>query len=722
MRTLINTLLASYHTGSSFVPETRTTSEGTAVYASDYNPTNWFGNLYKAKVGSDASYDSTSFNNCGFDGISASCSSGSTWNAAYQFAQKSPEERLIVTYSKEDNKLKRVYAAADTLTESTNDTANSARALMGDDLFQRISTFGDATTSDARTRMNGFVRWLAGDDKYEGTVELVHDKDTSNDAFIRNVGYFRERKENGIHFVLGDIINSDATLITVNGARFLAVGANDGMLHIIDETNGAPVVSFIPYAVQPLIYRTSDLSYSSAHMFLVDSTPQKISKNRIHGTLGLNVKGGYLLDLSGFESIKDITDGTARFAALPSSFYQWEILDENNTANTDKTANQFVGKSRESGIFLSTKTGEYIAYSSGFDATTPGIYIVNVKNPVNGEPVFASTIDLSYDKVKHTQNLPTISSNKPKAITPIDIITYYSNGVSKPYVMYVGDNYGVLYRIVLSSLKGLEDKPSCWGLTRADGCLFEDDISGKNLAEPWAIFVATDKNGNPQPITARITASLGSESKTNVVFGTGSYWTRYDSSSTSLNDEQTIYVIKDKFAQNTLTRSDIAQAQYNNDGACEQNEDTGYAAGQCHRTGSITDVASNATKDKLKKGWFFDVQSFTNKKVNVGERVYRSALILDQTAYITSIVPNLIDPCETGGRSYLYVLDLLAGSFELQKEVRGIANEMTTTIQGGNIYVHVTSSDSSASIPNTDEPIKHGNNSPVKETSWIRLY
>lgn len=277
IRKLINLLLSSYHSASSFVPQTTTTTSGIAVYATSYNPMNWFGTIYKSPVdGATGSYNYAILNDlkgCWESGCEALANVG--WNAAYEFSKIKPEDRLIVTY---DNELKRVYV-------SSADADNESKTLadLGLDIFGK-----DGIEHPTETRLKYIIRWLGGEAEHEGSLEEYEEAVAAD-----NYNVLRERKEGERHFVLGDIINSDVAVVQAGTKFLLAVGANDGMLHILDEATGKPLVSFIPTEVRTEILRTAEVLYESNHKFFVDSTPKTFSKTidgKVHTYLYLTFR------------------------------------------------------------------------------------------------------------------------------------------------------------------------------------------------------------------------------------------------------------------------------------------------------------------------------------------------------------------------------------------------------------------------------------------------
>lgn len=699
IRKLINLLLSSYHSASSFVLQTTASTNGTAVYATSYNPMNWFGTIYKSPVdGATGSYNFAILNDlkgCWESGCEAYEQNG-WWNAAYEFSKMTPENRLIVTY--DNNELKRVYVS------SADADNKSTLADLGLDIFGT-----DGIEHPTETRLKYIIRWLGGEAKHEGSIE-EYEQAVATDDF--NV--LRERKEGERHFVLGDIVNSDVALVQAGNQFLLAVGANDGMLHILDEATGKPLVSFIPTEVRTEILRTAEVLYETNHKFFVDSTPKTFSKTidgivhtYLYGTLGLNFKGGYLLDLTKIfgtqnSSVED------RFEDIKDDLYGWELKSSKSN---------LVGQSREAPIYYSVNNKDYFIYSSGYNAVTPGVLVVQGFSDDGKKPELNVKAEILLGKEAN------------RAISPIEIYARQSSKGLEPISMFVGDTLGRLYQIKLNG--AVSGRPDCWGYVNNEcsGVTITDEQATDY--QPIVAFKAKDKDkdGKPQKITARPAVAALASGGYAVLFGTGSYWTPFDDTPDSLKQVQTMYCLNrdngSSTGTNTMDRSMLMPIKHVGDNTCKRNKLNGYAEGEC--TGNWLASTTSADKPKLKNGWYMDLNAFSGKEAKdlTGERIYRSPLVINKTVYVVSAIPNVSDSCETGGRSYLYTMNVDNGTTVLQQEIKGLANEMVATVHDGQLIVQVPydgsgdknteSGVAAIAIPDMRTP-------NMRRSSWIRLY
>lgn len=711
IRKLINLLLSSYHSTSSFAAQTTTTTSGTAVYATSYNPMNWFGTIYKSPVdGATGSYNFAILNElkgCWESGCEAYEKNG-WWNAAYEFSKMTPEDRLIVTY---DNKstspeLKRVYV-------SSADADNESKTLA--DL--RLDIFGtDGIEHPTDTRLKYIIRWLGGEAKHEGSIE-EYEQAVATDDF--NV--LRERKEGERHFVLGDIVNSDVAVVQAGNQFLLAVGANDGMLHILDEATGKPLVSFIPTEVRTEILRTAEVLYETNHKFFVDATPKTFSKTidkKVHtylyGTLGLNFKGGYLLDLTKIFGTQNFS-AKDRFDAIKSDLYGWELKSSDS---------DLVGQSREAPIYYSVNNKDYFIYSSGYNAVTPGVLVVQGFNDDGKIPPTHSVKESI--KASIPLGVKAKGDKANRAISPIEIYARQSSKGLEPISMFVGDTLGRLYQIKLNG--AVSGRPDCWGFTNECSGV---TISGEQATDyiPQVAFEAKDIYGNPQMITARPAVASLTSGGYAVLFGTGSYWTPFDDTPDSLKQVQTMYCLNrdngSSTGTNIMNRDMLMPIVRVDADDCKRNEFNGYAEGKC--TGNWLASTTPAETQSLKNGWYMDLNAFSGDgaKVLTGERIYRSPLVINKTVYVVSAIPNVSDSCETGGRSYLYTMNVDNGTTVLQQEIKGLANEMVATVHDGQLIVQVPydgSGDKTTASGVAALAIPDKRSPNMRRASWIRLY
>jgi type IV pilus assembly protein PilY1 len=186
--------------------------------------------------------------------------------------------------------------------------------------------------------------------------------------------------------------------------------------------------------------------------------------------------------------------------------------------------------------------------------------------------------------------------------------------------VYGGDKKGNLWRFDLS-----DPDPANWRITTSKGA----------LTAP--VFTATDPLGVPQPITTAPRIGLHPLGGLYVVFGTGK-----GVETTDLLDQQvqTIYAIRDKDNSGPYSKTDLKAA-------------------------TLTDVAGDLRKISglkgpggvdwaVHKGWYFDLT--TNG--SGGERVMSSPRLSAGILSVASFNPENLDPCDSGGRSFVYAFDL----------------------------------------------------------------
>lgn len=658
---LIKQLLSGNHSSSSFVPATTTTTEGTAVYATSYNPTNWYGNIYKAKVAADGGYNLNSIE----------------WEASDTFVAVDPDDRLIATYDPEKEKLIKVEVDKDL--ESTEET-------------NLTKLFAPGNARKARY----FIDWLLGNHDHEGTAEDL--EEDSDKIVLRK----RLKDDEKTPFVLGDIVNSDVAVIKVGGKIVLAVGANDGMLHLIGD-DGTPLFSFIPSAVQQSIIKTSELDYG--HEFFVDSTPKYFTRNGnvyLYGSLGLNYKGGYLLNITQFFESNSTSVNL-------DSIYKWEL-----TENTSS----FVGKFREAPVYYATATKDYLIYSSGYDAKTPGVYVVDALNSENtNTPKIVSAIELNKSLNESDESEYSEPANSHRAISPIEIYANQSSTGVEPVALFAGDTDGYLYQIKLDG--EVSGKPQCWGvaLEYSKDCSITGD---KKSYLPKKIFYTGSSN---KPITARPAVSKLNGIGYTVIFGTGSYWTPFDATKESQNTINAIYAIKRDSneaatADVMLTENDLYKLVKQSD--CDNESlDSTNTNSFCKDYWTFVDNGGT-DRTKYNKGWYkpFDTHGTYN-----GERLYRAPLAIGQNVYFTTSIPKAAADCEAGGSSTLYVINPKTGKTKVVASMAGLSNELSVTLHNGNLVLHSThdnpnnaaSGIGEISIPATSMP-------NMVRNSWIRLY
>ena len=284
--------------------------------------------------------------------------------------------------------------------------------------------------------------------------------DQSNEGSA--VGDLRERQP-----LLGDIVNS--SLEYVQDTNTVYVGANDGMLHAFDATDGKEVFAYVPGLLNMAeLGKLSDRNY--LHKFFVDgpvvSSPQSLTpgKNYLVGALGRGGNGLYALD---------VTD--------PDSFSGTDALWEINETTPDFTK---MGKVLGKPVLGQVGSTPVAALVTGNGVNSSGdtavLYVIDLKT---GAKIAA--IDTGVGDATHPNGL----------MSPTGVLG--ADGRTLEYA-YAGDLLGNLWK-------------------------FDLKTNTKQL-----LFTAGDGQGS-QPITGGIAVAIDpATNKHWVYFGTGRFMTKTD--------------------------------------------------------------------------------------------------------------------------------------------------------------------------------------------------
>jgi type IV pilus assembly protein PilY1 len=411
---------------------------------------------------------------------------------------------------------------------------------------------------------------------------------------IQNGGSFRDRSS-----LLGDIIHSSPYYSKDTNTVF--VGANDGMLHAFDASNGEELFAYVPkgVAMADLKGLASD-SYS--HNYFVDgplfvsTRDNAASKNYLVGAMGAGGKGVYGLD---------VTD-TANFDAA-------NVLWDFNATTTPEMGN-VMGRP----IIAKLNNGATAAIVANGPNSASEKAVLYILDVTNGSVIAA------------------INTNVGSATTP--------NGLSTPVgwdddadgdvdMVYAGDLLGNLWRFNIG-----DASPSNW--TSASNRLI--------------LHSAKDSGALAQPIFGAPTVGVDpSTYKTWVFFGTGRLLNAedlFDNLGNPNKNVQSWYGVLDE-GVNIASRATLQERKV---------VAAGSIAGKV-----VRGFESYAALPAGKKGWFIDfkepaVAPATGLVAN-GERVIGDSQIIGRNLFVSSIIPSS-DGCGKPGRGYLNVIDAFTGS------------------------------------------------------------
>jgi type IV pilus assembly protein PilY1 len=586
LQTIITTILAATQSTASAAVNSTGLNTNSVVYQSQFTTSDlyqdWTGNLYAFPINSTTGVVNTS-------------PTAALWSAQTQLdAQTWNLGRFIATWDP--------VAGQGTPFEWNSGTPTAGIAATTT-LGQVLETF----TPD--TNGQDVLQYLRGSSAQE----------------LRNGGQFRNRTHK-----LGDIVSSDPLYIgppssnneTASYVAFaqtyqnrqpmIYVGANDGMLHAFNATNGSELFAYIPRGAYSNLTLLANPYYNAVHQFYVNGSPQasdvQFSDSSWHTlVVGAEAQGGgsiYAIDVTNPAAITTET--------VLANDVLWDFTDAD------------MGLGFSTPALTNTADGWQVFVGNGYNSRNqkPFLYAIN---PQTG----ATTT-----KIDLCAAVPT-ACNLSASNGLSSVIAVNSSGqlTQNSNLVYAGDLQGNLWRVNIAS-----SNPASWTVT--------------------VMFQARDSSNHVQPITTSPVATLNPRYPavlgTMVYFATGQLLGTPDLASTQV---QTIYGIFDPSAgySSPLQRTSAAL----------ENEPLSYA----YSNSAAYVVTGNALSIPTQEGWFVDLNlpacssCVPAQPAHTGERGVTDPRIESGGALVlTTYQPNS-NVCTAGGSSYLYVLNYAGGSF-----------------------------------------------------------
>lgn len=290
---------------------------------------------------------------------------------------------------------------------------------------------------------------------------------------------------------------------------------------------------------------------------------------------------------------------------------------------------------------------------SKLNNNTTGVVVANGPNSTNNTAV------LYVLNVTNGNVLAEIDTGVGSAANPNGLMSptgWDADGNGTIDYVYAGDLLGNFWRFDLSS-----NNANQW-----------DNASNRLL-----MFTATDGSGNRQPITGAPSVGFNPlDYSLWVFFGTGRYLNQLDiveANGARNTRVQTLYGMKETGA--AVTRAQLQQRSILAAGSID-----GRPVRVFEPAGTINPSA---------KGWYIDLLTPPNG-TREGERIISDPLLINTSLITSSIIPNT-DPCEFGGRGYVYQLNAFTGTssaqplFDIDRD--GQFNDDTLTVNGTPIAV-----------------------------------
>ncbi len=593
-----------------------TLNQGTVVYQALFNTGDWHGNLRSLPV----SVGATDTRSACADIPAGAVCTVADWNASTVLSNQNYDSgRTILTYNPASAETKKGIPfrwPSDYTSPGTYELSSS----------QAASLLGNATSGDEQNYGQALVNFLRGDSSNEGS------------------GYdFRERST-----PLGDIINSAPAFVgpprfnypdtletaaystyrsgsAASRTKMVYVGANDGMLHGFDISNGQEKLAYVPAAVYNNLENLSENDYNSNHRFYVDGSPTvgdayfgSAWRSVLVGGMNAGGQGVYALDVTNpnkfTETQNDIDDVVL-----------WEYTD----ADLGYTYSQPDIVKMNDGTWAAIFGNGYNNTEADGSASTTGyayLYVVNLQTGALIKKISTDTGSVT-------------TPNGLASATPVD-----TNGDYKVDYIYAGDLQGNLWKFDVSSTSS-----SNWDVIKASGT-------------PAPLFTAkAPEAGYPaQPITTRPSVAFHPDAQRDgvmVYFGTGRYIDEGDS--VASGNTQTFYGIWDDFAnlpptfsgnRNEATPDYLKQVI--------QSEPTVTGTGYSFTLRITSDNAIDWTQHH---GWYIDlVNTGVTPQDNRGERQVTNSIVRGDRIIFSTLMPNDI-ACDFGGNSFLMELSAVDG-------------------------------------------------------------
>ncbi|MDY0132899.1 MAG: PilC/PilY family type IV pilus protein [Desulforegulaceae bacterium] len=530
---------------------------------------------------------------------------------------------------------------------------------LGEPVEFKYSEFSDSIKSKINPLISSTVAEIRqkAEEDIKKTVNYIRGEDLPG---------FRER-----NIVLGDVINSSP----IKWGNTIYFGANDGMLHALDEKTGKERFAFIPSFVIENLPLLTETNYN--HKYFVDHTPviERISK--FNGDIcktedilvsGLRKGGKGYFALSLKNDKIDVDKITMSTTENLLDIFKWEFPSISDP-------------------------GEEDLKDMGFSYSNPVIVKSNLK-----EHPFIVVFGNGYNSENGKSVLFILDAFTGECIKKISVGNQLENGMSTPAVVDKDNNFTADY-VYAGDLQGN---------------LWKFDITSKNL-DDWGCFYS-DGSGNGVPLFTAGYGQINQPITTKpdiakhplyqgyiVLFGTGKFLCKDDMDDKST---QSVYGIWDYGNKKNQYLGQIKRADYltgktgtsnisdvyllNQSVAHSDKDSDVQSESQYEKVETLSDKKilweikkSDSSKDGYQElapgshfGWYFDLP-------DLGERIVEDPKVVSNKSVFISYVPEAAEKmCTSGGYSWFHELDISSGSrlsspaFDINRDNKIKSNEI----------------------------------------------
>ena len=664
MTSIFNDIETSTGTATAVAFNTQEVEAGTLVFRASFNTKTNKGDLVAQRVYPNGTV-----------------SSSILWSAAEQLDNKTSstgDNRVIITY------------------KDTAGSASAGRAFQWGDLYAPQQTLLDAPAPAIGEERLGYLR---GQDENEGATATIGNFRTratregklgdivhSTPVFVGKPSFLGRTSSAYPPIMSGGVYVSGTSYQDFKTAQagrtaLTYVGANDGMLHAFDTSDGSEHFAYVPNIVVENLQKLTDPAYT--HRYYVDLRPSindayitplrgtntgALSWNTVLvGGLAGGGKGYYALNITKPDDLDTETEAKANV--------MWEFSDADDSD---------LGYSFSEPLIAMTNADDgsgnkvWVAiFGNGYNNSTGDAALFVVKLEGGQDGVWDLGTDLSssttdYIKIKTGFNAAQSSdTTTPNGIGGIRGVDADKNGTVD--FVYAGDLQGNLVRFDLSSTSA-----SSWGKMKL---LFKAKYSTDPGQRKFG------GSGTRQPITNRpIVIKHPDGVGFIVITGTGSWMTTGDATSKEI---QSIYGIWDSdmtdgaYTIATTLDGDVTMEDIDNQ-LVEQsftNHST-LVHGFTGRTLTNNDViwkAAGSASTRV-KGWYIDLDVPVAGGGAVeypGERAVRNLQIRGGILFVNTVLPKATNACSVG-----------AGGFELafNPETGGSGSKVIFDLDGNGSF------------------------------------
>lgn len=512
---------------------------------------------------------------------------------------------------------------------TTADGGTVERGGVGEVLLNR------ATARNLYTYLGGPYTYLthASNAFTTGNVHLTYSMlATANDAekdkvinFIHGYDSFSATPTAKREWILGDVLHSRPIVVHYSTSRsVIYVGANDGMLHAFEDSNGNELWGFIPPDLLGTLKNLTPLAIGSTHPYYVDSSPRAyIYDANGNGTISSGEGDKVILifgERRGGRSYYalDVTDPD-------NPVYLWRIGPAISDPAIGSVWNSIdLGQSWSEPEITRVIIGGEVKYvffiGGGYDAASEDVLPTPLSDTV-GRAVYAVDV-ITGNKLweySYTTSVTNDSTNSLDNMTyaiPSSVSTIDSNGNGYADRVYVGDAGGRIWRFDIGS-----NSTANW-----TGKIIFQSNPGADSSTGRKIFYPPD-----------YVQEIGYDI---LYFGTGD---REHPRNTDFVDR--LYAVKDSNNITTpLTESNLVDVTAN------------LLQASSTTQGEISTMLANLTSSS---GWYIKLDQ------DLGEKVLSPASVFAKVAYFTTYSPTgdvAANTCQANrGTARVYAVNYLTG-------------------------------------------------------------